>query len=211
MIHLFHGFLGSPSDLAFIKSQSNICRYHDLYSEDFSTLMIGPEDILIGYSMGGRVAMEVALRNHFQLKKLVVMNSHPGLPLEETRGRSLWEDSVIERLKTLSKEDFLHYWNSLELFSADQPLTELSEDTFQRSQGLFEKYRLSQQKCFLPELGKNHDKVLWLAGTRDTKYAELARRLIAPLNIRCVFIEGGHRLYQHPKKILDVLENEEII
>ena len=75
MIHAFHGFLGSPSDLSFLKSENNLVHFHDLYEEDLSAIHIGPEDTLIGYSMGGRIAMEVAVRHAFNLKKLVIIRS----------------------------------------------------------------------------------------------------------------------------------------
>ncbi len=210
MIHIFHGFLGSPADFSFLHSDGPIF-LHDVYETDPLTLKIGQDDTLIGYSMGGRIAMEIAHKNKFNIKKLVIINSHPGLPESERKDRSLWEDSVLKRLIEATPETFLAYWNSLPLFSTDSPLTELSLEKYAKSEKIFDKYRLSRQRCFLPELEANRDKVLWIAGTQDRKYAEIARSLILPLNIPCIFMEGGHRLYQKKTELQALLQTRKII
>ncbi len=210
MIHVFHGFLGSPQDFSFLENPQVIL--HDLYSENLDTISIGPDDTLIGYSMGGRIAMELASNNHFKLKKLVIINAHPGLPIkEEISGRKVWEESVIERLGTMSATDFLNYWNKLPLFDADGPLVELSEAKLVQSLHLFKQHRLSEQKCFLDELQKNAHKILWITGLEDSKYSEVAREYIVKRNIPCRFIQGGHRLYQRPQKLLELFQAEGIL
>ncbi len=211
MIHVFHGFLGSPLDFSFLKTFNDVI-IHDLYAENLDKIDIDAKDTLIGYSMGGRIALELASKIKFNLKKLVLINAHPGLPDQGLIGtRSIWEESVLDRLKTLSPQEFLSYWNSLPLFEADLPLLELSVEKQSKSLELFKKHRLSKQHCFLPELKAHKDQILWIAGEKDLKYAEIARMLIAPLDIHCRFIEGGHRLYQTPQKLIDALKEENIL
>lgn len=211
MIHVFHGFLGSPEDFSFLRDFPGVI-LHDLYEENVGSISIGPQDTLIGYSMGGRIAMEIASLAKFELKKLVIINAHPGLPLrDEIPGRKVWEESVIERLENMSSTDFLEYWNKLPLFDADEPLVELSMEKQAKSLDLFKQHRLSQQKCFLDELQEHRNKVLWIAGERDSKYSEVAKEFIVRREIPCRFIEGGHRLYQQPKKLLELLIAEGIL
>lgn len=190
MIHVFHGFLGSPSDFHFLNDKNIIS--HDLYK---NTPQTGNEDILIGYSMGGRLAMELARKNGFQ--KLILINAHPGLEDDKEREiRSLWEEEVLERLTI--PETFLAWWNALPLFTHDRPLVRVP----QGSEELFKRMLLSRQENFLPFLTENKDRVHWILGQNDPKYSALAGKL-ADFNVQ--LIPGGHRLFQKPENLLPVI------
>jgi 2-succinyl-6-hydroxy-2,4-cyclohexadiene-1-carboxylate synthase len=207
MIHVFHGFLGSPSDFEFLKPHGNVW-LHDLYQKE--EMRIHPEDTLIGYSLGGRIALELAHQNNYQFKRLVLINAHPGLP-KPSPERSHWEESVLEKLSTLPSEKFLEYWNGLPLFKGDAPLRSIPEERYRESRALFADHRLSNQPCYLPDLEKNQDKVLSLSGLRDEKYSEVARELIEPCGVKCLYLEGGHRLFQNQNQLLEVLKSEQIL
>lgn len=207
MIHVFHGFLGSPEDFAFLRSQGDVV-LHDLY--DMNEIKIQQEDTLIGYSMGGRIALELAHKNNYQFKKLVLMNAHPGLPSPSTE-RTIWEDSVIERLQCLSPEEFLAYWNKLPLFKGDAPIHSISLERYKKSLKLFETHRLSKQTCFLPDLKTHHSKILSLSGIKDEKYAQIARDLISPTGVKCLFLNAGHRIFQNQSELISVLKSENVL
>lgn len=209
MIHLFHGFLGSPEDFSFLKREDVIV--HDLYEmNDFPE--VSEEDVLIGYSMGARVAMEIAHKNQFKIKKLVIMNSHPGLETEEEKlYRRNFEVAVLEKLKTMTKNEFLSYWNALPLFAHDAPLENLSDERYSRSSDLFDKFLLSKQDNFLPEIAQNKEKVLWIVGLQDEKYLEIASEKILPHDIPVVGLPGGHRLFQRQKELKELLQDEGIL
>lgn len=209
MIHVFHGFLGSPEDFNFLKQEDVIL--HDLYSPNFNP-DIKPGDTLIGYSMGGRVAMELANKVDWQINKLVLMNSHPGLEFDdEKESRREWEDSVLERLKTKTSTEFFEYWNELPIFEFDSPLAPISDERYLASQKLFDQFRLSKQKNFLPDLEDHKDKVLYLVGLFDIKYFTLAEEVIANYGIQVTPIAGGHRLFQQPQEVKSILTNEGIL
>ncbi len=191
MIHVFHGFLGSTSDFQFLKDKNVIL--HDLYATVPKT---DAQDTLIGYSMGGRLAMELARKNGFQ--KLILINAHPGLEDDKEREiRSLWEEEVLERLT--DPETFLTWWNALPLFRHDKPLTHVP----QGSAELFKKMLLSRQENFLPFLKENKGRVHWILGENDPKYSALAGKL-TDFNVH--LIPGGHRLFQHPENILPLIK-----
>ncbi len=65
VIRVFHGFLGSPQDFHFLKGDRVVL--HNLYE---SAPVTSSEDTLIGYSMGGRLAIELAKKNGF--RKLMI-------------------------------------------------------------------------------------------------------------------------------------------
>lgn len=207
MIHVFHGFLGSPEDFTFLRSQGDVV-LHDLYHMD--EIKIQKEDTLIGYSMGGRIALELAHKNKYQLKKLVLINAHPGLPIPSTE-RTLWEDSIIERLQNLGPEEFLNYWNKLPLFKGDAPIHSISLERYKKSLKLFETHRLSKQTCYLPDLKNHPSQVLSLSGLKDEKYSQIARDLIAPTGVKCLYLNAGHRIFQNQSELISVLKSENVL
>ncbi len=191
MIRVFHGFLGSPSDFQFLDGDKVIL--HDLYEEVPNT---SAQDTLIGYSMGGRLAMELAKRNGFQ--KLILINAHPGLQDDkEKEGRRIWEDEVLERLT--DPKSFLTWWNELPLFKADLPLSSVPSG----SKELFKKMALSRQENFLPFLRENKKKIHWILGENDPKYSQLATSL---KDFDLHLVPGGHRLFQKPELILPIIK-----
>lgn len=209
MIHLFHGFLGSPEEYNFLQGKDIIS--HDLYHLK-SLPEVNQEDTLIGYSMGGRIALEIASQLQFKIKKIVLINSHPGLQTDEERElRVPFENKIISLLKTLSKEEFLKEWNRYPIFKDDDPITELSEERYQGSLELFENNLLSKQKNYLPELILNRDKVLYILGLKDEKYVDMAQELLINHDIDVKGIDGGHRLLQHKNELKEILMNEGII
>lgn len=191
MIRVFHGFLGSPDDFRFLERPGVIL--HDLYKGVPET---SPEDILIGYSMGGRLAMELAFKNGF--RKLILINAHPGLRINSEREqRSRWEEEVLAQLSR--PETFLTWWNALPIFKADSPLKNIPVG----SDDLFKRMALSHQENFLPFLEANAEKVHWIIGRDDEKYSALAGEL-TEFDVRLV--PGGHRLFQHPEVLSPIIQ-----
>ncbi len=208
MIHVFHGFLGSPNDFSFLQHEDNIT-HHDLLNFDLNEFKLNPHDTLVGYSMGGRLAMEIAFKNEFQLKNLVLINAHPGLEHEsEISERKKWEDTILNKM---SEAHFINYWNELPIFKDDLPLKEITSERLHRFKNLFEKLRLSDQENFLPSLSEHRSKVLYLIGKYDLKYFDLAQKKLIPAKLKCHIIDGGHRLFQNPEAIKNVLEFEGIL
>jgi 2-succinyl-6-hydroxy-2,4-cyclohexadiene-1-carboxylate synthase len=207
MIHVFHGFLGSPEDFSYLKNSNVIL--HDLLDFNPQDIFIQEEDTLIGYSMGGRVALRLAQQLNFKLKHLVLLSSHPGLETDEERKeRGFWENQVLEKMNTPS---FLEYWNSLPLFKNDKPIEEIPQERLTGFKLLFDEFRLSHQDNFLPLLSEYKQKVIYLIGQEDEKYKKLSQEKLIPLGLRCHLVEGGHRLFNHPESVLNVLSFEGIL
>lgn len=209
VIHIFHGFLGSPNDFSFLIRKDVIL--HDVYNLN-SAPKIRPDDILIGYSMGGRIALDLGKKIHFNIKKIVLINAHPGLSTQEDReSRKKFEASILERLKTSSMNEFMSFWNALPIFKFDAPIELRDEDRFTRSANVFDHYRLSMQENHLENVTKIKDKVLWIIGSQDEKYVSLARETLVPMGIFVKYIEGGHRLFQKPEELKKILKEEHIL
>jgi len=207
VIHVFHGFLGSPQDFSFLPKREEI-KLHDLLDLN-PNLSIESHDTLIGYSMGGRIALELAHQRNFDIKKLVLIGSHPGLSsVEERQKRALWEDEVLSRLESSTPQEFESYWNSLSVFEHDQPIRIENQKLYA---SLFDHFRLSRQENFLPYLKNHRERLLWIVGSHDEKYRKIAQETLAPLGIATRVIDGGHRLFQNSDSLLHVLKEEGIL
>lgn len=208
MIHVFHGFLGSPEDFLFLKREGVVL--HDLYHLD-QLPSVGEDDTLIGYSMGGRVCLEIAEKIKFKLKKIILINAHPGLSTDEEKSaRKEFEKKILENLTTMTKVDFLIWWNGLPLFRYDQPIN-TSLERFEKSPKLFKRYLLSEQKDHLPDLIEFRDKIIYVVGLMDEKYMDLVGELLLPHDIPIKGLSGGHRLYQNQDALMTILLEEGIL
>lgn len=208
MIHVFHGLFGSPDDFKFLDGRDVI--RHDLYR--LKEISFNPEDVVIGYSMGGRVALELVGRANFKIKKLILISAHPGLATDSEKSeRKHFENLVLKNLQTLSKTEFLAWWNKLPIFSSDSPISITEDFRFSEAPALFEKMKLSKQQNYLPELLKHRDKVFWIVGLSDDKYLKLATGVLQPMDLEFEAINGGHRLFQHPDELMRVFKSQGII
>jgi 2-succinyl-6-hydroxy-2,4-cyclohexadiene-1-carboxylate synthase len=78
---------------------------------------------LAGYSMGGRIALSIALAAPERISRLTLVSASPGLAgAEERRARRRADDALAERIETEGSEAFAAAWSSLPLF-AGQPRT----------------------------------------------------------------------------------------
>ena len=185
--------------------------FHDLYHLT-ELPKVGSDDVLIGYSMGGRIAMEIAQKHQFRIKKLILISAHPGLETgEERRARKNFEKMILEKLIHLDREAFLEYWNELPLFIHDRPLELISDERFKASAALFSRYLLSEQPHYLPDLAQHRDQVLYIVGLFDERYMELVTEELMPSEITIRGIPAGHRLFQQKDELLQILTSEGIL
>lgn len=209
MIHVLQGLFGSPSDFSFLKNDNVVL--HDLYDQQLS-IKLSPDDILIGYSMGGRKALELAKNVNFRLKKLVLLSSHPGIQNEdEILKRKIWEDEILSKMNQMSAPDFFNFWNNLPIFNSDLPISPIEEKRYLASKILFHDNRLSNQENYLPHIKEHANKILWVIGLKDEKYMQIAEDLLLPYDINVKGIDAGHRLFQSPHELKTLLQAEGIL
>lgn len=74
---------------------------------------------MVGYSMGGRIALQLALRPVFELDGLVLIGTSTGLAtVEERKARVQADAELADRLATEGMEAFLERWMALPLFES---------------------------------------------------------------------------------------------
>src|SRR5690242_365561 len=141
-------------------------------------------DAIVGYSMGGRLALCAALRRPAKFGALVLVGASPGIEDDtERRARKHADEELADWIERHSIEDFAERWEAQPIFATQPPdLVEaqrpgrLSHDPRKLAQLL----RSGGQGAFEPvwnELERIDCPVLAVAGELDTKYADTAYRI----------------------------------
>ncbi len=157
----------------------------------------GEGDILLGYSMGGRLALHAVLDDPGRWKGVVIVSAHLGLAAEERERRRVMDDIWISKLGSMGWSDFLGEWNGQEVlggdFMPDRFLLERRREEVSRS---FEFWSVSEQEDLYEDLRELEVPVLWVVGADDGKFVAQGRRAMEVLdNGELVIVEGsGHRV-----------------
>jgi 2-succinyl-6-hydroxy-2,4-cyclohexadiene-1-carboxylate synthase len=94
----------------------------DFASVQADVLTLSPERVVLaGYSMGGRIALSLAVAAPERISRLTLVGASPGIAdPAERRARRLADDALADRIEGEGIEAFAAGWSSLPLF-ADQP------------------------------------------------------------------------------------------
>lgn len=163
----------------------------------------GPVHVL-GYSMGGRQALHLALSHPERVASLVLVGASPGIGSEDERQKRRASDEVLAAL--LEREGigpFVARWEALPLFASQARLGEASrlrqrrERLSQRPAGLAMSLRgagAGAQDDLSPRLGEIAVPLLYVAGALDGRYLAVGERVVRSVRRgRLVRIEGaGH-------------------
>ena len=72
---------------------------------------------LVGYSMGGRLALHVAVRLPERTRSLLTIGAHAGLQGNERATRRQRDEALAERIERDGVDAFVQYWESLPIFA----------------------------------------------------------------------------------------------
>ena len=162
---------------------------------------------LVGYSMGGRLALHVAAARPERILSLLTIGAHAGLDEEAREGRRRGDEALAQRIENDGLEAFVNYWSSLPLFVGLERRgpSFLAQVRAARMDnhvaGLAESLRGMGAGAMRPvwnELGRVKVPATFVAGQLDHGYAASARRLAASVNEgRVVIVErAGHTVHQ---------------
>ncbi len=151
---------------------------------------------LVGYSMGGRIALAYALGHPQQVKNLVLESASPGLKsIEEQQLRRQADDHLADRIEQDGLESFLNFWENISLFESQKSLSNVkqqeirSERLAQSAVGLANSLRgmgTGQQRSYWSKLGELEIPVYLVTGEYDSKFTEIADEMVKKLK------DGSH-------------------
>jgi 2-succinyl-6-hydroxy-2,4-cyclohexadiene-1-carboxylate synthase len=146
-----------------------------------------PRFVLCGYSQGGRLALDFALRAPQRVERLVLIGASPGIadPAERA-ARARADAALADRIEAIGLEAFVDEWSAQPLF-ASQPrgVAELARADRLRNTatGLAAALRGMGTGAMVPlwdRLGALAMPVALVAGERDAKFRAIAERMAAP-------------------------------
>jgi 2-succinyl-6-hydroxy-2,4-cyclohexadiene-1-carboxylate synthase len=158
--------------------------------------------VLAGYSLGGRVALHVALAAPERVARLVLVASTAGIDDEHQRAeRRRADHALADELERGSYDEFIERWRAQPLFAADPPaVAALAREDQRRNRpaalaAVLRGIGTGEMAPLWSRLGELRMPVTVIAGERDRKFRELGERMVALLaDARMVVVAGGHVL-----------------
>ncbi len=198
MAHLLlHGFLGSVDDWpAHIPGERvhypDVTGHtfdqgiHTLYTHIHTTYGPGPHT-LTGYSMGGRLALAIAIAHPALVTTLTLISSSPGIADPALRAsRYIADLALATTLDTQHLPEFLDAWYSQPMFATLKTsrhytdiLTRRLAITPTTQANILRTFSIGHQPSFWDHLRHLHIKTALITGTLDTKYTQIAAQMVA--------------------------------
>lgn len=172
---------------------------------------------LWGYSMGGRLALYLALHHADRFDRVILESASPGLVSEEeSRARREHDESLARRLGNGTMADFIEYWFQQPLFNTLSRYPERFK--------LLKEHRLASDPAGLAaslrQMGAGAMPSLWdalpslsrptllIVGEHDTKFTQINRRMQQCSNrfsMRQVE-DAGHNVHcEKPQAVADAI------
>jgi 2-succinyl-6-hydroxy-2,4-cyclohexadiene-1-carboxylate synthase len=182
--------------------------------------MIGKSCHLLGYSMGGRLALYLALSYPDRFRSLILESASPGLASEaERRDRQQRDNNLADQIEQGGIEAFVNYWETLPLFSSQQNLLPATQQQLRaqrlkhRPIGLANSLRgmgIGVQPSLWEQLPDMQLPVLLIAGGLDTKFVSIAHQMydLLPRAHKVIVPDAGHTVHlEQPEAFCQVISD----
>ncbi|HEX4115302.1 MAG TPA: alpha/beta fold hydrolase [Solirubrobacteraceae bacterium] len=166
--------------------------------------------VLGGYSMGGRVALHVALQAPQRVKRLVLVSSTAGIEDEKERAARRKRDRrFAKEIEQGSIEDFIERWRSKPMFAQDPPEVDAlarADQACNRPSGVAAALRgigTGEMQSLWEKLVELEMPVTVVAGHRDRKFVRTGERMVKLLPDSLLHVTGGGHclLFENPKNV----------
>lgn len=177
----------------------------------------GSADVL-GYSMGGRLALGLAIAHPERVRSLILESASPGIADDrERRARRLADEQLADRILTSGLDAFVAEWERLPMWDSQAGLPDIVRirqrqvRLGQNPQGLAANLRASgtgAQPSYWGRLSDFRTPTLLLAGELDTKFNQMATRMHELLpNARLEIVShAGHAVHlEQPARYAELI------
>ncbi len=196
---LGHGDTGSPADPVRYRIERAAADLAELIPQ-----LVAPPVTLLGYSMGGRLALYAAIHYPHLIKRLILESASPGLEdAAERAARRQSDEALADRIEREGIEAFVHYWEQIPLFATQTPeqRDRLRAGRLKNAPtGLANSLRgmgTGAQPPLWDRLGEVGEHTLLIAGERDSKFTAIARRMasLIPRADLAIIPHAGHTVH----------------
>lgn len=209
---LGHGKSDAPSDPARYNIENTTADLLALFDQ----LEISRTHLL-GYSMGGRVALHFALTHPERVERLVLESSSPGLADPHERAQRVANDAALA--DTIERDGiaaFVAYWTNLPLFATQKKLPEsIGAALYQQrlassAQGLANSLRglgTGVQPSLWEQLHQLNLPTLLITGALDQKFTRIAKSMSQsiPDARHTIIPDAGHTIHLEQAELFDEL------
>lgn len=220
MLYVIPGFLGKREDWDLLKVP--FC-YLDLMSDsdwgeslpecaEKIALQIANDNeaSILGYSLGGRVALHLITQHKSLIKRAVIISSHPGLLPDERPLRIDADTKWASRFLSDSWAEVMNDWNSQAVFKGH--VLERREEDYSRRylSKILINWSLGRQEDLRGEFIDTPSAVTWITGERDQKFTALAKECVGlfPEAKHLICRDAGHRVpWDNTSKFLEIVES----
>jgi 2-succinyl-6-hydroxy-2,4-cyclohexadiene-1-carboxylate synthase len=207
-IYALSGFLGLPSDwngMSFEKQlehreiipKPSLREWAEHFNQNIKN--DGAEKrVLIGYSMGGRLAMHALIDEPSLWHAAVIVSSHPGLiDHKERLARQIQDIKWAERFEKEPWQNVMREWNAQEVFAGSSGFERFEHDYSRHSLSkILQHFSLGRQENLRSKLHHLSVPVLYVSGQKDLRYCALANECAQNNSNAKLWIapEAGHRV-----------------
>jgi 2-succinyl-6-hydroxy-2,4-cyclohexadiene-1-carboxylate synthase len=172
----------------------------------------GKKTFLLGYSLGGRLALHACLARPDLWSGVIVVSGDPGSDGPDQKKVQLEKDKQwAERFRSEAMDSLLVEWDEQPVFCSilnSVPRNPKELDA-QKTARLFEVFSKGRQRALLPELSRlQAPPVLYLSGEKDGKYSELGEKLASscPIVRHRIVPQAGHRVpWENPDSFVEAI------
>jgi 2-succinyl-6-hydroxy-2,4-cyclohexadiene-1-carboxylate synthase len=173
---------------------------------------------IVGYSMGGRIAMYLIHRAPEIWNHAIIIAASPGLSGEERRSaRADWQEKQIELIKSQPIDEFVQLWYKMDLFDPLRNSPVFSSVLQRRLHNngpelakAFTGFSILNQPDFLGPRHEIRCPILYISGSADEKYCRIGEEFGHFITgSRAVVIGGaGHSVHlEKPEETTRIIQN----
>jgi 2-succinyl-6-hydroxy-2,4-cyclohexadiene-1-carboxylate synthase len=205
-----HGKSDSPGDPALYTWEYQVEQLNGII-----THLTQEKVILVGYSMGGRLALCYANTYPERVAGLILESTSPGIKDRKQRNKRIKEDEELSNfISSHSIADFIEYWINKEIFGTLLRFSEKKRNEIKRKKlvnniiGLTNSlsgFGTGKMPDLYPSLKRSTIKTLLLTGELDSKFTAINQNLVQnfPSAKHEIIKNAGHPIHlEEPVKFL---------
>lgn len=174
--------------------------------------------ILVGYSMGGRIALYLTINFPHFFRGTVLESASPGLATQSARDRRIdWDLQLSERLTTSDLTSFLASWYANPLFDSfrnhpryQAAITRRLQNNPARLAKSLQNIGLGRQPSLWGRLAAIDRSLLLIVGDKDYKFTEIAQKMLCSLPDASLSVvqNSGHNVhFEQPREFSQLLKD----